>query len=168
MRTTALALAVMTILHSGGAWAGGRCGDAIAEAARRHGVPEAVALTVGKVESGHDELAMNIAGWPARAYSVADGVTAVEKLRKAGIVSVDVGCMQINLKHHPKAFGRLDQAFDAKANAEYGVLFLKRLHEEKRSWGKAIAAYHSADPERQATYLAKVREKLLKSLASAN
>ncbi len=158
------ALALGLMLAGTNAAQASNCQSAIIEAARRHGVPEAVALTVGKVESGHHALAMNIAGRPAWAYSTEDAVIAIRKLRAAGISSVDVGCMQINLKHHPDAFARLEQAFDPAANAEYGVQFLKRLHAGKRSWGAAIAAYHSADPERQSVYLTTVRQTLLKSL----
>jgi soluble lytic murein transglycosylase-like protein len=161
--TARLTLAALVLLTGFDAAAASRCQSAIAESARRHGVPEAVALTVGKVESGHDELALNIAGRPARAYSSADAVFAIGKLRAAGITSVDVGCMQINLKHHPRAFPRLEQAFEPEANAEYGVQLLKRLHGEKLSWGKAIAAYHSSDPERQTVYLTMVRQALVKS-----
>lgn len=137
------------------------CTDEIAEAARRHGVPVSVALTIAKVESSNQPLAMNIAGWPAKAHSVGDGVQALRQLRNAGITSVDVGCMQINLKHHPHAFPRLDDAFDPKANADYGVRFLKRLFEDKKSWGQAIAAYHSSDPARQSVYLNKVRRQFV-------
>jgi len=164
---TARAILTAALLLAAYPAAADNCLSAIAESARRHDIPESVALTVGKVESGHEPLALNIMGRPARAYSVADAVAAIGKLRAAGISSVDVGCMQINLKHHPRAFPRLEQAFDPAANAEYGVLFLKRLHAEKGSWGKAIAAYHSSDPERQTVYLTMVREKLMRSMQVA-
>ena len=134
------------------------CRQEITAAAQRHGVPLAVALTVAKVESAHDPLAMNIAGWPARAHSPADAAIAIRKLRAAGIHSIDVGCMQINLKHHPKAFARIEDAFDPRANTDYGVRFLKELYQEKQSWGKAIAAYHSSDPARQSVYLNSIRK----------
>ena len=160
-------MAAALTMVAGQAAASGDCVTAIAESARRHNVPQAVALTVGKVESGHDSLALNIAGRPARAYSVADGVIAIGKLRAAGITSVDVGCMQINLKHHPRAFSSLEQAFDPAANAEYGVLFLKQLHAAKGNWARAIASYHSSDPERQTVYLSMVRQKLVQNLAMA-
>lgn len=143
------------------------CREEIAAAATRHGVPESAALTVGMVESGHDPLALNIAGWPARARSVEHGIAALAKLRAAGITLVDVGCMQINLKHHPAAFPRLEDAFTPAANADYGVRLLKRLHAEKGSWGKAIAAYHSSDPQRQKIYLQRVKSRLAQDLATA-
>lgn len=141
------------------------CKTEIAAASHRHGIPEAVAMIVAKVESGHDALALNIAGWPARARSVADGVVALRRLQAAGIKSVDVGCMQINLKHHPQAFDRLEDAFDPRTNADYGVRLLKRLFAETRSWGKAIASYHSRDPDRQRIYLEAVKKTLGRHLS---
>ncbi|MEW5728793.1 MAG: transglycosylase SLT domain-containing protein [Pseudomonadota bacterium] len=159
----AVPLLFVAVLAAGPAVAAGAkgaaCRDEILAAARRHGVPEAVALTVARVESGGDPLAMNIQGWPAWAHSATDAVNAVRKLRAAGVTSIDVGCMQINLKHHPTAFPRLEDAFDPKVNVDYGVRFLKRLHAEKRSWGKAIASYHSSDPARQKVYLRTVLSK---------
>jgi soluble lytic murein transglycosylase-like protein len=61
--------------------------------------------------------------------------------------SIDVGCMQINLKHHLGAFDSLNQAFDPKYNVEYGAKFLKAKYEQLGSWHKAIAHYHSANNE---------------------
>lgn len=161
IRRSVLAGACLALLAHP-AMAAADCRSEISAAARRHGVPESVALAVGKVESSHHPLAMNIAGWPARARSAPDGVIAVRKLNSAGIRSIDVGCMQINLKHHPAAFASLDDAFDPAANAEYGVSFLKRLYQEKRSWGRAIAAYHSGDPAEQSLYLRLIRDSLMR------
>lgn len=161
MKSAPTAAALLVFCWIAPAHAANPCTDEIVEAARRHDVPVSVALTVAKVESSNQPLAMNIAGWPAKAHSAAEGVQALHQLRRAGITSVDVGCMQINLKHHPHAFPSLDDAFDPKANADYGVRFLKRLFEAKKSWGQAIAAYHSSDPTRQSAYLDKVRRQFV-------
>lgn len=154
----ALALSAWAVVQADAAHA---CTDEVVEAARRHGVPASVALTIAKIESSNQVLAMNIAGWPAKAHSAADGARALRQLQRAGITSVDVGCMQINMKYHPHAFPRFEDAFDPKANADYGVRFLKQLFEQKQSWGQAIASYHSADPARQKVYLDKVRRQFV-------
>jgi hypothetical protein len=80
----------------------------------------------------------------------------VRELRAEGRSNIDVGCMQINLGHHPSAFASLDQAFDPAANVAYGALFLKQLREETRSWATATGRYHSADPERGEAYRGRV------------
>jgi hypothetical protein len=45
----------------------------------------------------------------------------------AGITSLDVGCLQVNLAQHPDAFSTLAAAFDPVANADYGAAFLTSL-----------------------------------------
>ncbi len=55
-------------------------------------------------------------------------IAAVRALQAGGVHSIDVGCMQVNLKHHPTAFGSLEQAFDPSANADYAAQFLVELH----------------------------------------
>jgi hypothetical protein len=80
----------------------------------------------------------------------------VQELRAAGRSNIDVGCMQINLGHHPTAFASLDEAFDPAANVAYGARFLKQLQEETRSWAMATGRYHSADPDRGQAYRARV------------
>jgi len=64
-----------------------------------------------------------------------------------GKESIDIGCMQINLKHHPEAFISLEQAFDTRKNIEYGASFLRSKYEHLGCWHKAIAHYHSATHE---------------------
>ena len=65
----------------------------------------------------------------------------------SGKENIDIGCMQINLKHHPEAFLSLEQAFDPRKNIEYGAIFLKSKYEQLGCWHKAIAHYHSATHE---------------------
>jgi phytoene dehydrogenase-like protein len=77
-------------------------------------------------------------------------------LQARGVRSIDVGCMQVNLYHHPQAFADLEQAFDPLANARYAGLFLRRLHAARQSWDLAAANYHSGNPERAEAYRLKV------------
>jgi hypothetical protein len=64
--------------------------------------------------------------------------------------------MQVNLKYHPEAFADLEEAFDPAANVAYAAAFLKALRNDKGSWAKAVAHYHSATPERHIRYRTKV------------
>ena len=43
-----------------------------------------------------------------------DAIRFVKDQMTAGKESIDVGCMQINLKYHPDAFTSLDQAFSPR------------------------------------------------------
>lgn len=62
----------------------------------------------------------------------------------AGNNNLDVGCMQINLKHHPEAFSSLEQAFSPRNNIAYGAYFLSENKKKLGSMEKAIGRYHSA------------------------
>jgi hypothetical protein len=77
-------------------------------------------------------------------------------MQKQGIHSIDVGCLQISLLHHPDAFPSLEQAFDPVQNASYGAAFLTDLHNKTSAWPKAVELYHSATPELGQDYGRKV------------
>jgi hypothetical protein len=70
--------------------------------------------------------------------------------------SIDVGCMQINLRFHGHAFSSLEEALDPASNIAYAASFLRSLMAETRSWRSAAGYYHSRDPTRAARYLEKV------------
>lgn len=61
-----------------------------------------------------------------------------------GIDSIDVGCMQINLKHHRTAFRSIEEALEPKFNIEYAARFLREKYDNSLDWHKAIAHYHSS------------------------
>jgi hypothetical protein len=77
-------------------------------------------------------------------------------LQAQGVRSIDVGCMQINLMHHPDAFTSLGQAFEPAANTAYAVRFLNMLYRRTGSWSKSIAAYHSETPQIAVDYQRRV------------
>ena len=68
-------------------------------------------------------------------------------MRAKGVRSIDVGCMQISLLHHPDAFASLDQAFDPARTPPYGARFLSELHAKSQRMARAVEMYHSATPE---------------------
>ncbi|MFA7430955.1 MAG: transglycosylase SLT domain-containing protein, partial [Rhodospirillaceae bacterium] len=75
-----------------------------------------------------------------------------------GVRSIDVGCMQINLFYHGKAFPDLETAFDPASNVAYAIEFLTNLKTETGSWNAAAVSYHSKTPEYANRYRAKLRE----------
>jgi hypothetical protein len=65
-------------------------------------------------------------GWavfPTKAKAIAH----VRELQARGVRNIDVGCMQINLRHHPNAFPDLETAFDPEMNTAYAAQFLNGL-----------------------------------------
>lgn len=82
----------------------------------------------------------------------AEAILFVKKQILAGKENIDVGCMQINLKHHLDAFSSLDHAFEPSNNVAYGVEFFMEKYKQTGSWHKAIANYHSATYELGSRY----------------
>lgn len=142
------------------------CPAAIGAVERSQRLPPALLGAIGTVESGRRDPANGkLAPWPWTVNaegvgqfhrSKAEAIAAVEHLRAAGVRSIDVGCMQVNLMHHPDAFESLEQAFDPRANVGYAARFLVRLHRETDDWMQAAAAYHSRTPELGGRYRQKV------------
>ncbi len=149
---------------AGSAWT--LCRPAIARAERAYGLPDHLLAAIARVESGR--RAPGSGAWQAWPWTIdAEGegqfldskpaaIAAVRALQARGVASIDVGCLQVNLMHHPHAFASLDEAFDPDANAAYAARFLTQLYQQAGSWPQAAALYHSATPALAADYQRKV------------
>jgi Transglycosylase SLT domain len=145
---------------------GGLCRTAIAAAERSWRLPAGLLPAIGRVESGRpDPQTGGVQSWPwtinaegvGRFFETKDeAIAAVQALQARGVRSIDVGCMQVNLLHHPTAFATLDQAFDPGINAMYAGRFLSALFGQSASWPVAAAAYHSQTPDLAADYRRRV------------
>lgn len=138
------------------------CEAAIDAAQQSASLPRGLLRAVALVESGRaNPRSGAVAPWPWTINVAGQGfffpskdraISAVEALQKAGIASIDVGCMQVNLMYHPTAFPTLSAAFDPDANARYAAGFLHRLYAKEADWTKAVGDYHSQNPTRAAPY----------------
>ncbi|MGL4427144.1 MAG: lytic transglycosylase domain-containing protein [Alphaproteobacteria bacterium] len=131
---------------------------------KTHGIPDKLLTAVSLTESGRSTV-KGLVSWPwtlnaeGKGYyfsTKTEAILAVQRLQAKGITSIDVGCMQINLHHHPQAFSSLEEAFDPAANVAYGANFLKTLQKSHKNWAKAVAHYHSATPSVHLAYQNKV------------
>jgi hypothetical protein len=142
------------------------CSAAIATSERSGGIPAGLLAAIGRVESGRmDPASGGVRSWPwtinaegaGRFFATKpEAVAAASALRARGVASIDVGCMQVNLMHHPAAFASLEEAFDPAANALYAARFLNELYSGTGDWSAAAAAYHSQTHEIGAAYKEKV------------
>ena len=142
------------------------CQRAIAAIEPRSSLPPGLLGSIALVESGRaDPSGGAPRAWPwawnaiGESHYAADKPTAiaeVQAMQARGVASIDVGCMQINLRHHPAAFANLDEAFDPAANVRYGARFLAQLHQAHGEWPEAIARYHSGDPGQGENYARRV------------
>ncbi len=123
---------------------------------RLYGIPTHLMAAVASTESGrwNDTLGMVIP-WPWTLNSEgkgfyfntkAEAVAKVKALQRQGVRSIDVGCMQVNLKHHPRAFTSVEEALDPQSNVNYAASFLRSNYDDLHSWTLATAAYHSRTP----------------------
>ncbi len=136
------------------------------KAEREQGIPRHLLTAISLAETGRwSEEKKEIFAWPWTVMAKGRGlyfkskieaIVAVNRLRRAGVTNIDVGCMQINLRYHPRAFASLNEAFDPTANVAYAAKFLKGLHGITQSWPQATANYHSTDPLRNVSYKNKV------------
>jgi soluble lytic murein transglycosylase-like protein len=142
------------------------CRSAITAAERKHAIPRQLLSAVSVAETGRWHKAHQASlAWPWTVYaegrgrylpSKAAALAEIKALRKKGVRNIDIGCMQVNLEHHGKAFDSLDAMLDPATNAGYAARFLQRLHNETRSWSMAVSHYHSRTPELGRVYRTKV------------
>jgi hypothetical protein len=166
-----LAMAITVQAHAQGVLApGARCEQAIGMGARANHVPGDLMWAIGMVETGRpDPVGGGLHPWPWAINAEGRGmffdskpeaIAAVRSLQAAGVRSIDVGCMQVNLMHHPDAFATLDDAFDPVRNARYAGRFLDSLYQRSGNWIVAAGWYHSATTELAADYIRRVRANL--------
>ncbi len=140
---------------------GAACIAAILAAEERHGIPDNLLLSIGIQEAGRKGPA-GLAVWPWTVNANGKGAffktreeayAWVKEKQAQGINSIDVGCMQINLRWHGDAFSTDALAFDPELNADYAARFLRDLFRQTRDWRLAAGRYHSATEKHQKRYL---------------
>lgn len=144
-----------------------QCRAAIAQAEREAGIPTGLLQAIGRVESGRRNPETGVAGpWPWTLNAEGRGqffptkeaaIAAVRELQSRGVRIIDIGCLQVNLHHHPRAFANLEEAFDPVANARYAARFLTELQSSRADWLAAAGNYHSQTPELAQAYRARVQ-----------
>ncbi|MEO3474553.1 lytic transglycosylase domain-containing protein [Roseomonas sp. CAU 1739] len=137
------------------------CARAIAIADQNSGLPPGLLGAIARVETGRRAPTGGIQPWPWSFNAAGEGrymasraeaVAEVQARLAVGTRSVDIGCMQINLLHHPDAFTSVDAGFDPETNVRYAVRYLKSLFARTGDWAAATGQYHSSTPERATIY----------------
>ncbi len=133
---------------------------------RAYRIPQGLLTAISLAESGRAAGPDNqLHAWPwtinvngrGRFFETKDeAIAETRRLLDAGERSIDVGCMQVNLRYHPNAFQTMEDAFDPATNVAYGAKFLSELHGLQGSWSKAVERYHSSDDGRREQYRERV------------
>jgi hypothetical protein len=145
---------------------GDLCTAAIAAEERRTNIPRHLLNAIALAESGRwDARRKASVAWPWTIMAEGKGqyfptkqeaIAAARAVRARGVRNIDVGCMQINMMYHGDAFADIEEAFDPAANVAYAARFLRELHTQLGSWHDAAGRYHSATPEYNQRYKAKI------------
>ena len=133
---------------------------------RAQSIPAQLLASIALLESGrYDKVKKASYAWPWTVTAEGQGrylpskqaaIAEVKALKARGIKNIDVGCMQINLQHHPNAFSSLEEAFDPAANVAYAGRFLRGLFENTSNWPTAASYYHSQTPHLASAYKARL------------
>jgi hypothetical protein len=140
------------------------CLGHIAGAEKANAIPEGLLRTIGFAESGRTvdgrrgawPWTVNARGQGHYFESKSAAVEFVQGLQAEGVSVIDVGCMQVNLHYHPKAFASLEDAFDPATNVAYAAKFLVWLQGETKDWATASRYYHSRTPSLGRAYAARL------------
>lgn len=146
----------------------GACVRAILAAQERHGIPNNILLAIGLQEAGtRRDGVLTVWPWAVNAEGTgrlldnrSQAMSWVRAQMGNGVRSIDVGCMQINLRWHPDAFASLEEGFDPDRNADYAARFLRDLFRQTGSWTMAAGSYHSFTPAKRDRYLSSLRGKV--------
>ena len=141
------------------------CLGLIKNAEKSQAIPQGLLKAIGFTESGRVTADGQRVPWPwtvnaeGQGYyfeTKKDAIAFVQELQARGVSVIDVGCMQVNLYYHPKAFASLDSAFDPATNVAYAARFLNELKAETDDWGIATQYYHSRNPSLGQAYAGRV------------
>lgn len=142
------------------------CRQAVHQTERALRLPTGIMQAISLAESGRwDKTSRSHFAWPWTVMAHGKGrfyptktaaIAAVRKLQASGLKNIDVGCMQVNLKYHPRAFDSLEDAFDPVTNARYAAGLFAKLRKANRSIMRAVAHYHSTTRARNRPYTKKV------------
>ena len=138
------------------------CHSYVDETEKKLSIPKNTLKAIALTESGQYFKGKGIVAWPwsinvqGKGYifpTKEKAVQAAHFLVRSGHTNFDMGCMQINYRHHGSAFKSLNDAFSPQQNVEYAGQFLKSLFDKNKSWEIAKAHYHSGNPEFYIPYL---------------
>lgn len=160
-RLALIAGLALTAFAATPAFAEDDCPTLIGKTEESRAIPRGLLMAIAVTESGlngqPDPLAMNIAGRGFRASSVTQMASIIADQARHGVRSIDVGCMQVNLKYHGMKFERPTDLLSSPVNVAYAGDFLVRLALESKSWRDAVMSYHNkVDPARRRWYGCKI------------
>lgn len=152
------------------------CVREILQAQVRYNIPSNILLGIGLQEAG-TRVNKQLTVWPwainaegkGRLHNTkASAMTWVAQQLNNGMRSIDIGCMQVNLRWHPNAFSSLAAGFDPKINVDYAARLLRKHYKVTGNWRIAAGRYHSKTSEKQQIYLKSLTQNMRVANAQIN
>jgi|GEM_PF-2382746 len=143
-----------------------QCLVAIQLLEQRYKLPEHLLFSLSIIESGKwSKKYSKILPWPwvlnvdGETHFFDNKMLATKFLLnivKNGLKNVDVGCLQVSVKHHGHKFKNLEEMLDPIKNVSYAAKYVAENYAETNNWKQAVAYYHSRTPSIGKEYLNKV------------
>lgn len=144
------------------------CRDSAQYASEKTGVPLPILLALTLAETGQSTFNKgNFSAWPWAVQSGNEGkwfpdsqsaISFVHGLMAQGRSNIDVGCFQLNIYWHGKAFQSIEEMIAPNKNALYAARFLLRLYQQTGDWRTAVGRYHSNNAERAEGYIQRLKK----------
>ncbi len=145
------------------------CDSAVREAEQQHHLPPGLLGAIARAESGKPVLALNdVRAWPWTINADGRGLYLESKAAAIAWVNlqesrhhyIDIGCTQVDVSLHRKAFASVEDAFDPILNADFAADYLMDLYHgaAKGNWNMAVGLYHSHTPMLAAEYRDRVAQ----------
>lgn len=156
----ALRIIAAVILLTCGTAAAETCHEDVLKAERQNDIPKGLLLAMAIIESGRggapQAYALNVGGRQVIARSSQD---AARYFRTAGGrygSNIYVGCLQLSLKYHHRAFSPVHQIADPGHNTDYAAKYLLRHYRMTGNWTSAVGRYNGGSRRQQRAYVCKV------------
>lgn len=140
------------------------CTKYIISAETQYQIPRGMLMSIALVESGKKgkpyPWAVNVGG--KTVYSQ-DRAAAEKRIKdkKGGLRrNAMVGCMQLSVFYHKKAFSQVGQMFKPEENVMYAARYLTKHYKRYGSWTTAIKRYHGGTRLQNRSYACKVRNRM--------
>lgn len=144
----------------------GLCRYHIESTERALDIPTNMLAAIGQVESGkYSKYHKRVEAWPWTVYARGRGQffqtkTQAERyiamLIAEGEENIDIGCMQLNWRHHHKHFKSIGEMLHPRHNVQYAGKLLVHHYKSTQDWKKACGNYHSKTPTHHEKYRARL------------
>lgn len=140
-----------------------KCQDLLVHFEKKYHIPSHLLRSIAAIESKSMPWAVYARGRSHFFKNKEAALKFVKQLEAQNVQVINIGCMQIDVKSHKRAFGSIDKILMPYHNIEFAAKLLKRLHQRYGSWSEAVRYYHSSSSVHNISYKDRVLSKVAKA-----